>query len=221
MSGGEDTNEITKPLPKEAPSAGTEDEEEEEEVVRVATNLNVYYLIAGPAMYEQDTALLKHPYAPSEAKPFHLVESWSVSDDQVLRSQVIEEPATLTMWCVFGRDGTKNDVEDLGEINNRDCDNKQVYRMQQHMTSRKEMDVATVSDHRGRKWNYTSMMWSVVMVSIVAMLMAMVYVFNRFRRSREKLDIPSLDCYHSERAPLTASTDLYAHYGSQWRKRHY
>merc|ERR1711879_149848 len=166
---------------------------------RMATNLNLYYLIAGPAMYEQDTSLLAHPYAPAEAKPFHVVESWSLDEEHVFTSKMINVPATLSMSCVFGRDGTKNDMDDLGEIQNRNCDNKQVYRMQQQMISR--MDVATVSDtvsdgHR-KKWNFDSWIWSMIMASTVLMLMAVICVLTRCRRRTEKeLDIPSLeDCY--------------------------
>ncbi len=66
------------------------------------------------------------------------------------------------------------------------------------------------------------------MVLAVGALMAAVYVAKRCRQSKRHLDImkqlgvPSLDdCYHSERSPLTAGTDLYAHYGSRWKERRF
>merc|ERR1712157_376997 len=100
---------------------------------------------------------------------------------------------------------------------------------QQHLTAR--MDVATVSDtvsdEKEKRWNqYLDSRTITEVISVmILMMMITIYIFSRcsyrWRKGKE-LDVPSLDqCYHSERAPLTAPTDLYAHYGSQWRKRHF
>jgi len=73
-------------------------------------SLNIAYLVAGQALYEDDTASWMAPYQPAVAKAYHIVQS----------KEVMSHPIVTTMRCIFGRDGVEND---FGEnvVDNTDC----------------------------------------------------------------------------------------------------
>merc|ERR1719471_845567 len=89
------------------------------------TEINMYYLIAGQGLYTQDTTELAHPYAPSIAKPFHIVDEFSVDAEHTFYTQIFNRPQSADLKCIFGRDGTANDFTEFS-IDNTVCDNRQV-----------------------------------------------------------------------------------------------
>ena len=83
---------------------------------------------AGHELYDEDTSMFAHPYAPSVAKPFHIL--WSYSDNftidtvenvvKYFNSSIVGEADTVSFSCIFGRDGM-NDTDWDYTVENSDC----------------------------------------------------------------------------------------------------
>jgi len=83
---------------------------------------------AGHELYDEDTSAFAHPYAPSVAKPFHIL--WSYSDNftidtvenvvKYFNSSIVGEADTVSFSCIFGRDGM-NDTDWDYTVENSDC----------------------------------------------------------------------------------------------------
>lgn len=73
--------------------------------------LNIHDLGAGMELYDVDTDALDHPYAPSEAKPFHVLDWWT-TDGHTFTSNLYGEPAAVNVWCVDGRDNGNQQISD-------------------------------------------------------------------------------------------------------------
>merc|ERR1712013_293049 len=71
---------------------GEKEKEAEAETDSVLTEINMYYLIAGQGLYTQETSEFAHPYAPSVAKPFHIVDEFSVdSESETKTDESVQE----------------------------------------------------------------------------------------------------------------------------------
>lgn len=85
--------------------------------------LNIHDLGAGMELYDVDTSELDHPYAPAEAKPFHVLYSWS-TEDHTFYSDLYGDPSAVNVWCIAGRDSTSSDWDhsDFENLNSVDTD---------------------------------------------------------------------------------------------------
>merc|ERR1712130_363111 len=109
-------------IPESAPSTA-DDDDFEDESSRHNTEINIYYLVAGQSLFEHDTASSRaHPHAPAVAKPFHIVDDFKCADGHDCGVQTVFEPESVSMWCVFGKDGTENDYNlNRAKIDNTGC----------------------------------------------------------------------------------------------------
>merc|ERR1719361_1674803 len=84
--------------------------------------VSVRNLNAGSGLYGVDTEEYDHPYNPSVAKPFHIV--WSHTETKANNTFVSildGEPESVTMECIFGRDGV-NESDWTFSVDNAGCD---------------------------------------------------------------------------------------------------
>merc|ERR1712087_527019 len=140
------------------------------------TEISMYYLIAGQGLYTQDTAELAHPYAPSIAKPFHIVDEFQVDAEHTFYTQIFNRPQSANLRCIFGRDGTSNDFVEFG-IDNTVCDNRQV--MLQEMAYQQGMTFSS----SGKSYNMrSSLIWSLVMVAVLVLVVVALAFFTRCSR---------------------------------------
>ncbi len=141
--------------------------------------LNIHDLGAGMELYDVDTDSLDHPYAPAEAKAFHVLDTWETAG-HTFTSNLYGEPSAVNVWCVDGRDNGDRDLSDwdhsefenLDDINTKCASSKRINRRLDSLRS-EELAVSaslfTIGD----------VVWSLLSVSIV--LAAFLY----FRNSRD------------------------------------
>jgi hypothetical protein len=194
--------------------ASADDIEEEAVRAKVATSINIYYLVAGQTLYEDDTKEMAHPFASAIAKPFHVVDEFEFDAQHTFAAQTVNRPAALSMKCIFGRDGSANDLfarDRRYAIVNEDCEIEQVYRTYQETLAFGAQPMS--SEGRAMPTTLqTSLVWSLVMAGSVLLLLAMVYVFNRCLVAKRKVRQTASSAYReSEVAPLK-STAFYGSY---------
>ena len=184
--------------PQPVEVAGGDAAESGESAAKEPTSMNIYYLIAGQTLYQEDTQSMARPFAPAEAKPFHVVERWEYDAEHTFITEIVDRPSALSMWCVFGRDGTKNDLADYG-IENRDCDITEVYKTAQELmavhTAGKRVEIRDP-----RRFSMNTLIWCLVTVSSVAMLAAMVFAFSRCTKHKKERSGGMV--FESESTPL-------------------
>merc|ERR1711971_1473817 len=149
------------------------------------TEISMYYLIAGQGLYTQDTSELAHPYAPSVAKPFHIVDEFSVDAEHTFYTQIFNRPQSADLKCIFGRDGTANDFTEFS-IDNTVCDNRQVMLqglMEMESKQRKEYQQGMTFSSSGEGFNMrSSLLWSVIMVGVLVLVVVVLALFSRCSR---------------------------------------
>jgi len=93
-------------------------------------SLAIYDLTAGSALIEDgaDTSALPHPYAPAQAKAFHIIEVEEVSSgyDYFFYSSVVGDADAVHASCLVGADGIDDDWEVELDGNYGECGNAKV-----------------------------------------------------------------------------------------------
>jgi len=153
---GDDTAQIP-----DAPEDGDEDEEEEvDESSRHNTEIKIYYLVAGQSLFEHGGVSSAHPHAPAVAKPFHIVGDFQCGDGHDCGAETVFEPESLSMRCVFGKDGTENDYDLDGsvKIDNTGCFDKELFYNFKTMT-------LSAPKNSSSSYKYTApLIWSLAMI---------------------------------------------------------
>merc|ERR1719242_1888965 len=163
-----------------SPTEGEEEEEaEDHEVLSIATEITISHLMAGQALYVEDTDDLLRPYARSEAKPFHIVAEYEYDDRHSFYSQIFGRPQSLEMLCIFGRDGTANDFSEYSVENTR-CNNKESVLEEQELF---ESAVSSPSASVSVGYNMAS---SVLMMGSVVAVAVGVTVFNHCSTAKRR-----------------------------------
>jgi len=156
--------------------------------------VRLYNIGAGVALDDVNTEQLDHPYAPSIAKPFHIVDEYEFDDKHTFHTsiddkQMKDKKDWLTIQCVFGRDGVANDYGDGLFI----FDDK----ISSCSESFKYETMTFSSVRKGDDSNYSPLIWSVIMLAAVFIASTIGYAVTKcwqFFKS-ETFD-------HSEYTPL-------------------
>jgi len=171
----------------------TEPEKETEakavDIDSVLTEISMYYLISGYGLYTQDTSELAHPYAPSVAKPFHIVDEFSVDDEHTFYTQIFNRPQSADLKCIFGRDGTANDFTEFS-IDNTVCDNRQVMlqgmlesQQLKQQKQKQQFQQGMTFSSSGEGFNMrSSLIWSLAMVGVLVVVVVVLALFSRCSR---------------------------------------
>ena len=88
--------------------------------IEVNGQLQISDLGAGTALKDVDTSLLRPPYHPAISKPFHVISEWTKFGNTFESAVVVKPESAIKMRCIYGRDGTLNDV-DSTMIDLSDC----------------------------------------------------------------------------------------------------
>ena len=86
------------------------------------TALEMNRFSAGHKLYDTETKELKHPYNPSEAKPFHILWDESDSFNASYSSSIFGRFDSVSLRCIYGRDGV-NDSDWIFAVDNSECAN--------------------------------------------------------------------------------------------------
>lgn len=168
-------------IPDQEPSTEDSDNYSDDESSRHNTEINIYYLVAGQSLFEHDTVSKAYPHAPAVAKPFHILDDFKCADGHDCGVQTVFEPESLSMWCVFGKDGTENDYDlNRATIDNTGCFAHELFYNFQTLTFS--------AKNNGSGYMYSApLIWSLAMIAF-GFLTAMTFFLCRLylRRSHYK-----------------------------------
>jgi len=172
---GDDAAGISAPGDDDEGDVFSDDDEEH----RHQTEINIYYLVAGQSLFEAQSVSAQRPHAPAVAKPFHILSDYQCGDGRQCGVESVFEPQSLSMWCVFGSDGTENDYEVRGgaAIDNSGC-------FSHHETKTAALETfktMTFSEaHDRAAFSYSApMIWSLAMAMTAATAFLLCFVWRR------------------------------------------
>lgn len=164
-----------------------------------SSTLSMFNLNAGRSLYGVDTAGYAHPYNPSVAKPFHIL--WSLesdNDNATTFDSVIEgEPDSISLDCVFGRDGI-NDTDTDWMVDNGDC----VSSIDQDVVDLYFQQIGAPRSHQTSTAATSSSLhlWFAAATAIAIGLLLILWRLRRNPKGKQSL-------VETERAPLLVSTE--------------
>lgn len=199
---GSDTADIPEDANTESEGVDGDDDD------RHNTEINIYYLVAGQSLFEHDIASSAHPHAPAVAKPFHVVNDYECADGHDCGAETIFEPESLSMRCVFGKDGTENDYDIDGavKVDNTNCFDRELFYNFKTMT-------LSAPKSSSSSYKYTApLIWSLAMIGFGFMVTICFFLCRLYlRRSHYKQVQATKPAAHSidddlETEQLTATT---------------
>jgi len=124
------------------------------------TSLSFADFSAGHELYETDTDAMDHPYAPSVAKPMHIV--WAHYDSTAMDTfyaKINGAPTVTSATCILGRDGT-NSSDWTISVDNEGCTQQTV-----NVMAASAHSVHSVHSNK-------NVQWMTVTLVVVAVLLA-------------------------------------------------